>query len=475
MTPQELKNSILQLAFEGKLVFNSKENSESLIKEISQFKVKKRIKTKKYESINFVKKPFELPENWRWVYLSDIASINGGYAFKSVDYKDDGVRIVRISDFNENGFINNKIVRTDFSTDIVDYKIELEDILLCMTGGTVGKSYFVKELKEDMYTNQRVATIKIFNPQKNFIYYAILAPFTQKVINDSKNSTNDNISMDLINTFLIPLPPLEEQKRIVAKIEELLPLVDKYEEAWTKLEKFNIKFPAEMEKSILNHAFEGKLVKQNPEIDGSADELYSEILLRKSNLHLKVKKEKNSNDIQSPYQIPSNWKWCKWGDLAINIQYGYNAPAKETGLVKMLRISDIQENKVDWFSVPFCDISEKEINDYLLKENDILFARTGGTVGKSFIIKNVTEKAIFAGYLIRTQYFDDLIVPMFLKYFMGTDLYWKQLRSGTIATAQPNCNGQTLSQMLIPLPPLNEQKRIVAKIKELLPLCRSLK
>ena len=139
----------------------------------------------------------------------------------------------------------------------------------------------------------------------------------------------------------------------------------------------------------------------------------------------------------------------------------------------MVRISDIQDGKVFWETVPFCDIDEEEIATYLLATNDILFARTGGTVGKSYIVKETPENAIYAGYLIRTRYSKKLC-PDYLYYFMQTQLYWSQLRNGTIATAQPNCNGQTLSKMIIPLPPLNEQHRIVAKIEELLPYCDKL-
>ena len=136
----------------------------------------------------------------------------------------------------------------------------------------------------------------------------------------------------------------------------------------------------------------------------------------------------------------------------------------------MVRITDIQDNQVLWDSVPFCNIKENEIPDYLLHNFDILFARTGGTVGKSFLVENINEDSVFAGYLIRTVYNYNEINPKYLKYFMETSLYWSQLKKGTIATAQPNCNGQTLSKMILPIPPLQEQYRIVAKLQELEPL-----
>ena len=167
-----------------------------------------------------------------------------------------------------------------------------------------------------------------------------------------------------------------------------------------------------------------------------------------------------------PFEIPENWAWCRLRNLSESIQYGYNAPAKDSGRIKMVRISDIHENEVEWDSVPYCDIDDKEIQTYLLKKNDILFARTGGTVGKSFIVSNLPEDAVYAGYLIRTRYGKNANAQ-YMKYFMESNLYWEQLRDGCIATAQPNCNGKTLGKMQIPLPPLNEQSRIVAKIDEL--------
>ena len=171
-------------------------------------------------------------------------------------------------------------------------------------------------------------------------------------------------------------------------------------------------------------------------------------------------------DEEIPFEIPQGWEWERWGNIAQTIQYGYNAPALEHGVIKMVRISDIQENCVLWDNVPYCLIDENDINTYLLKVNDILFARTGGTVGKSFLVEEVPEKAIYAGYLIRTRY-SSLLNPRYMKSFMESQLYWEQLKNGTIATAQPNCNGKTLAKMLLPIPPTKEQDRIVKKLTQL--------
>ena len=229
--------------------------------------------------------------------------------------------------------------------------------------------------------------------------------------------------------------------------------------------------PEQLKASILQYAIQGKLVEQRPE-EGTGEELYQQIQAEKQRLikEGKIKKEKALPEISEdefPFEIPESWRWVRWGDLSQSIQYGYNAPAQDVGRIKMVRISDIQDGNVLWDTVPYCEIREEEIPTYLLQKNDILFARTGGTVGKSYLVKDVPEESIYAGYLIRTRY-SSLLCPEYMKYFMESLLYWDQLRNGTIATAQPNCNGKTLSKMILPLPPLAEQKRIVAKIEELL-------
>ena len=248
----------------------------------------------------------------------------------------------------------------------------------------------------------------------------------------------------------------------------------------------------QLKKSILQMAVQGKLVPQDPN-DEPASVLLERIRAEKEQLikEGKIKKEKNPSIIfrgadnlpyekvgknepvciadEVPFDIPESWEWVRWGTLSESIQYGYNAPAQENGRIKMIRISDIQDNSVMWETVPYCDIKEVEIDAYLLKPNDILFARTGGTVGKSYLVKEVPEEAIYAGYLIRTRYSNQLC-PQYLKYFMESELYWSQLREGTIATAQPNCNGKTLGNMLVPIPPSHEQLRIVEKLNAVMAL-----
>ena len=246
----------------------------------------------------------------------------------------------------------------------------------------------------------------------------------------------------------------------------------------------------QLKNSILQWAIQGKLVPQDPN-DEPASVLLDKIRQEKERLinEKKIKRDKNASiiyrgednsyyekmlatgevkciDDEIPFEIPQGWEWERWGNISQSIQYGYNAPALEHGAIKMVRISDIQENCVLWDNVPYCQIEENDIDTYLLKVNDILFARTGGTVGKSFLVEEVPERAIYAGYLIRTRY-SSLLNPRYMKLFMESQLYWEQLKNGTIATAQPNCNGKTLAKMLLPIPPTKEQDRIVGKLTPL--------
>lgn len=229
----------------------------------------------------------------------------------------------------------------------------------------------------------------------------------------------------------------------------------------------------QLKNSILQEAIMGKLVPQDPN-DEPASVLLDKIreekkrLVKEGKLKKKDLEETPISEDERPFEIPESWEWVRWGTLSESIQYGYNAPAKEKGRIKMVRISDIQKGEIAWATTPFCDIEEKDIDAYKLKKNDILFARTGGTVGKSYLVSEEPQEAIYAGYLIRTRYSSQLC-PQYLKFFMDSSLYWEQLKDGTIATAQPNCNGQKLAKMILPLPPLAEQHRIVSKIEELLP------
>lgn len=174
-----------------------------------------------------------------------------------------------------------------------------------------------------------------------------------------------------------------------------------------------------------------------------------------------------------PFEVPEGWSWTKIHCVSSEILYGVSEPAKETGKYKLLRITDIQDNQVNWDSVPFTDFSEDKVSNYILKNGDIVFARTRATVGKSYLIENINIESIYASYLIRIRT-SLLLNPRYMKYYFGSLTYWNQITDKSSGIGQPNVNGTSLANLYIPLPPLAEQNRIVAKIEELFSLLDSL-
>ena len=486
MTPQELRGSILSLAIQGKLTERLSEDGaarELLFDSVVENNVDgQRVKEKIITEITDDEKAFDIPDTWEWIKLGNVCVIaRGGSPRPIKEYittAENGINWIKIGDTEKNGkYISATAEKIKPSGVSKSRMVHAGDFLLT-NSMSFGRPYILK-VDGCIHDGWLVIsqTKEVFD--QDYLYWLLSSNYAyMQFCGKVSGAVVKNLNSDKVANSVFPLPPLAEQKRIVAKIEELLPLIDCYEQAWSRLEEFNKRFPVDMQKSILQMAIQGKLVPQLPE-EGTGEELFQQIQVEKQALIKagKIKKEKPLPEItedELPFDIPENWRWVRWGDLSQSIQYGYNAPAQEKGRIKMVRISDIQDGKVLWDTVPYCDIKEDDIPTYLLGANDILFARTGGTVGKSYLVKEVPEEAIYAGYLIRTQY-SSLLCPEYMKYFMESQLYWDQLRNGTIATAQPNCNGKTLSKMILPLPPLAEQKRIVAKLEEILPLCERLK
>ena len=427
--------------------------------------------------------PFDIPDSWEWVRLGNISSyaetkqkVNATSADPSIwglDLEDieKGGRLLEYKTVGERKAVGDKTVFT--KGDILYSKL---------------RPYLLKILvaPDDGICTPEIVPFRVYGGiDPSYIVNYLKSPYVDNLINSITYGVKmPRVGTETMTSLLVPIPPLEEQRRIVEKIDEVASAVSAYDVAYQKSEALNSTFPEALKKSILQEAVQGKLVPQDSS-DEPAEALLERIRAEKQRLikEGKIKKDKHESvifrrdnshyekldgverciDDELPFEIPESWTWVRWGSIAESIQYGYNAPAKQEGRIRMVRISDIHENTVAWSSVPFCDIEDSDIPTYLLQPNDILFARTGGTVGKSFLVSEVPCKAIYAGYLIRTRY-SSLLCPQYLKYFMESPLYWLQLKSGTTATAQPNCNGQTLAKILLPLPPANEQLRIVENL-----------
>ena len=518
MTAEQLKNSILQMAVSGKLVQQDPNDEpasvllERIRKEKEQLIKEGKIKKEKnpsyifrgadntpYEKVGINdpvsiadEVPFEIPESWEWCRLGSLMSVISDGTHKTPVYVDKGIPFLSVQNISKGYFDFTKlkyITEEEHQKLIQRIQPQINDILFCRIG-TLGKAIkCTLDFEFSIFVSLGLLR-PIDSELADFIVFAINSPLGDRWIQDNKvggGTHTYKINLVDIPKMLIPIPPLAEQQRIFAKMMELDDSLRSYESAEDQFNSLDKAFPEQLKKSILQMAVQGKLVEQNPN-DEPAYVLLERIRAEKEQLIKdgKIKRDKNDSviyrrdnshyekqgkfeiciDTKIPFEIPETWCWIRWGSLSESIQYGYNAPAQNTGRIKMVRISDIQNGQVLWGSVPYCNISEIDIETYLLKKNDILFARTGGTVGKSYLVQDVPEEAIYAGYLIRTRYSTSLCAQ-YLKYFMESPLYWTQLKEGTTATAQPNCNGKTLGRMLIPVPPAAEQRRIVNTLNKI--------
>lgn len=405
--------------------------------------------------------PYEIPKNWCWVklgmllYPQETKKPDGkSFRYIDIDAVDNVSQVVHTP----------KLLLSEKAPSRASRKLHAGDVIFSLVRPYLRNIAYIDDSLSDCIASTGFYVCQCRNALfSKYLYRNLCSQGTINYLTGyMKGDNSPSIRKENLENMPVPLPPLAEQQRIVARIEALFRRLDEAEEKIQyALDSFDKRRSA-----LLARAFSGKLVIHRKSY-GTAEELYQKIKKEKLKL-LSDKKEKAMapiSDNEKPFHIPDTWKWVRWGELAESIQYGYNAPAKKSGRIKMVRISDIQNGHVDWNTVPYCVIDEKDVSKYVLKKNDILFARTGATVGKSFLVESVPENVIYAGYLIRTQY-SSLLPPKYLKYFMDSPFYWIQLHNGTTATAQPNCNGTVLGNMIFPLPPLEEQKEIVRILDE---------
>ncbi len=345
-----------------------------------------------------------------------------------------------------------------------------EGDIIVSCAGTIGETYIMPPGIERGVINQALMKMNIFtgiNIDYFLMYFESILKSTAK--ESSKGSAIKNIPpFDIFKKMLFAVPPVAEQQRIVQKVDELFSIIDEL----SKNKETMLKNISNTRNKVLQLAIQGKLVEQKPE-DTPASVLLEEIRKEKETLikEKKIKKEKALPEIteeEKPFEIPKGWEWVRLGEISEKIHYGYTASSEsnDTG-VKFLRITDIQDNNVDWNTVPFCSIDNSKLKSCKLYNNDILIARTGGTIGKSFIVKSVEYNAVFASYLIRVKLLG-LLNADYIKKFLESPLYWEQLKKKTQGTGQPNVNAVSLGNLIIPLPSVAEQQRIVQKVDEIM-------
>ncbi|MCI5849003.1 MAG: restriction endonuclease subunit S [Lachnoclostridium sp.] len=493
MNAQDLKNSILQLAVQGKLVEQRAEEgtARELLEQIKLekdqlIKDKKIKKSKPLPEITEEEIPFEIPESWEWVRLVDIVEFRMGKTPPRGEerYWKGNYRWVSISDMIDGSTIyNTKETVSEIAIQERFKFVVPKETMLMSFKLTVGK---VSILGIDAVHNEAIISIYPYHDRdyimRNYLFKVL--PYMSVFGKTKKAIMGFTLNSDSLSRLLIPIPPLEEQHRIVAKIEEILPYIEQYDKAYTKLETFNKKFPEDMKKSILQMAMQGKLVEQLPE-EGTADELYEQIVAEKSQLIKdgKIKKEKSLPDItedEIPFEIPSSWKWVRLADI-VTLQNGDRSN-------KYPVESDYVEDGIPFFGAKDMGIKYMSFDSVrFISQNKFDELRTGKLCDKDFICLlrgSVGKVAIFSenehhktGFICAQMIILRSLIREVVDYLysvFSSPYYYRCIELKTTGTAVRQLPAKELGNILIPLPPLAEQKRIVAKIEELLPYCDQL-
>ena len=524
MNGKQLKNSILQWAIQGKLVpQDPNDEPASVLLDKIRGEKKRLIKEKKikrdknasiiyrgednsyYEKILATGEvkcideeiPFEIPTSWSWARLGNLIDIKGGKrlpaGYKLTDNKTDHIYI-RVSDMQDGTIVSKdlKYITDDVYNQIQNYTIGKDDLYLTIVGSTIGKAGLVPKMFDNMNLTENAVKLTNIPINKYFLLYYVRSGYAQSQFRDNtKQVGQPKLAIFRIANTLVPIPPFAEQTKIVSKIEYTLHLVNHFSNLQEQLHYINTDIYRDLKKSILQEAIQGKLVPQITE-EGTAKELLELIKAEKQKLvkEGKLKKsalndsvifrgddnkywEKSGDNIvcideEIPFGIPSSWSWCRLGNIASvkggkRIPVGEKLTTENTGHM-YIRVADMKENTVKTDDIHY--ISEsiyQKIKSYTISTED-LYITVAGTIGsvgeipKVFDNANLTENAdkiVFRG-----------ICKKFLMYCLLSNFVQSQIKKCTTKVGQPKLAIVRIEDLVIPLPPIKEQYRIVHKIEQ---------
>ena len=482
MNGKQLKNSILQWAIQGKLVPQdpNDEPASVLLEKIRAEKerlVKEgKLKKKDLEVKHIAEDeiPFEIPKGWEWVKLGFIAQIaRGGSPRPIKDYLTDGpggINWIKIGDTDKGGkYINACKEKIKLEGLKKSRKVSPGDFLLT-NSMSYGRPY-ITNIEGCIHDGWLVLSPFASVFQQSYLYYVLSSPFAFNQFSGKvAGAVVQNLNSDKVADSIVPLPPLAEQHRIVAKIEELMPLVEKCGETQEALEEWNNSLPEKLKKSILQEAIQGKLVPQDPN-DEPASVLLERIREEKKRLVEEGKLKKKDLEVKPieeeelPFEVPESWSWCRIGEISesyIGLTYK-PSDVTESGTI-VLRSSNIKDGKLVLDDL--VRVSVPISNKLWVKQNDIIICARNGSkklVGKSAIVNEVKEPMTFGAFMAicKTSFHEYVYV------FLQSELFYSQLRNVSGTTTINQLTQNNFNSFLIPLPPLAEQRRIVAKIEEL--------
>lgn len=470
MTPEQLNASILKSAFSGKLV-----------------EIKTDAPLYKVREVVFEELPFEIPDNWIWSTLGDCCIMYTGNSIPETVKKTKytgvsvGLDYIATKDVNfDNTIVYDNGVRIPLAE---KFKIaKANSVLMCIEGGSAGRKIGI--IDRDVCFGNKLCMFDSETIVNKYIFYYLQSKEFKKNFTGNISGIIGGVSIKKLKDLPIPLPSVEEQKCIVAKIEELLPYVKRYAVAYEKLEQLNSKFPEQIKKSILQYAIQGKLVEQRPE-EGTGEELYHQIQEEKQRLikEGKIKKEKPLAEItedEIPFDIPESWKWSYLLNVAEEKPTNGISPkgVDYSTPVKNLTLTATTSGYFKSYAFKYVDIHIDRDSKYWLKKNDLLIQRSNSTelVGTSCIYTGEDGDYIYPDLMMKLRIISSVDLK-YVDYVLKSPTsrnFFSRNASGT-SKSMPKINQDTVSKALIPLPPLAEQKRIVEKLGQLLLLCDKLK
>lgn len=489
MTPEQLRASILQQAMEGKLVKQdpNDEPASVLLEKIGEEKARlikeKKIKrTKKLPEITDDEKPFEIPDSWKWVKLDKLFQIKGGKRVPkgmklSETYQEGSKIYIRVADMKHESIdtSNLKYANSKIVDQIKKYTISSNDLYFSIAG-SIGKVGTIPDDLSGSQLTENAAKLVPFINNRNFKKYVLATLKSNCVIKQYteiiSRVAQPKLALIKIRGLIIPLPPLAEQKRIVARLDQLMPLVDKYAEAYDKLKKLDDGFNDKLKQSLLQYAMEGKLVKQDPN-DEPASVLLEKIAEEKARLirEKKIKRTKKLPEItddENPFEIPDSWEWVRLGNL-VRFTLGKTPKRSmpeywESGTIPWVSISDLNNATLKQTKEHITPKAYSEVFGETISTAGTMLMSFKLTIGKVSIlgIDAVHNEAIISIY----PYIDaNKIIRDYLYKVLP---FISQHGDFNTAIKGKTLNKKSLSNLLIPLPPLAEQKRIVAKLDQLM-------
>ena len=481
MTPEQLKASILQYAFQGKLVEQRPEEgtAEDLYKTIQEEKQKliKEGKIKKEKTLDTIAEdeiPFDIPSTWKWCYLGEIFTHTAGKALNAKNTIGEKHKYITTSNVYWDHFELDNLKEMYYTEDEIEkYSVQYGDLLV-LEGGDVGRTaiwdlHISYCIQNHIHRLRPYAEVNI----RYFYYVMMYLKFRGDIA--GKGIGIKGLSANALHCINIPLPPLAEQHRIVAKIEELLPFVDRYAASYEKLEQFNAKFPEDMKKSILQYAIQGKLVEQRPE-EGTAEELYQQI--QDERKKYKIKELSIEAIDEFPFDIPETWKWVHLQDIVKKtIKRGKSPKYTEKSEVQVFaQKCNVKTGGINMELALFLDeatIEKYPTEEYMCDGDIVINSTGGGTMGRVGVFHDtdrINDMAIVPDGHVTVLRACDSIDYKFLYYFIKHNQKFLETQ-GEGSTNQTELKPLTIASLVLPLPPLEEQHRIVSKIEEMLPYC----